>query len=463
MSNLYFLLLLEACTLTLVLGLNNEDSPSTLPSGYNEITPEEETHYTPRLDYRTPRWCYTLNLKNGEVSCFSPRGGNYHNTLGTRCEMSCDRGYRLLGRSSVQCMPNRKWSGTSYCRQVRCRVLPLILHGTYTCTNGVMVDSRCDFTCNPGYRLEAGHSRTCLESGRWSDTEPVCADRDPPKIQCPLSRVRLAEPGKLTARVTWNPPVVKDTADTRLTDVTLIGQAPGSEFEEGIHVVRYKVYDQARNKAACKFIVRIEVRRCPALKEPLHGYLSCSPGDNIYGSICEYHCEEGYERRGAPTRVCQFDRNWSGDAPKCFMMEINTDVRTSTALLAKFYRKRRLLVVSTPDTANQYYKLQKIMLERTECELNMRQVTVIELLGLPPREVGRIKDHTLDSQVIEGLRQALRISKAYFTMVLLDKHGIDRERFVEPTTSEELYSLIDDYLLNEEERERLEKYRDVCD
>lgn len=60
-------------------------------------------------------------------------------------------------------------------------------------------------------------------------------------------------------------------------------------------------------------------------------------------------------------------------------------------------------------------------------------------------------------------RQALHISTAYFTMVLLDEYGVDRERYINPTSSDELYSYIDDYLLTEEERERLEMNRDFCD
>lgn len=60
-------------------------------------------------------------------------------------------------------------------------------------------------------------------------------------------------------------------------------------------------------------------------------------------------------------------------------------------------------------------------------------------------------------------RQALHISTAYFTMVLLDEYGVDRERFVNPTTSDELYSYVEEYLLNEEERERLELNKDFCD
>ncbi|MEQ2184863.1 hypothetical protein GOODEAATRI_012365 [Goodea atripinnis] len=48
-------------------------------------------------------------------------------------------------------------------------------------------------------------------------------------------------------------------------------------------------------------------------------------------------------------------------------------------------------------------------------------------------------------------------------MVLLDELGVDRERFIVPVSSEELFSYIDSFVLEEEERERLEVHRDFCD
>ncbi|KAM4621776.1 sushi repeat-containing protein SRPX2 isoform 2-T2 [Polymixia lowei] len=373
----------------------------TTDSSYNEVASEED--YAPRLDYNNPQWCHSPRLANGEVTCFSPRGGNYRSTLGTRCEMSCDRGYRLVGKASIQCTNSRRWSGTAYCRQVRCHVLPLILHGRYTCTHGFVADSRCDFTCHPGYRIEAEHSRTCLAGGSWSGTEPVCSDYDPPKIKCPLSRVKVADPGKLTARVSWDPPVATDTADKTL-DVVLVGQGSDSDFKEGVNIVRYKVYDQARNRAGCKFIVRVEVKRCPALKPPMHGYLTCSSDQNNYGAVCEYHCDGGYERRGTSSRVCQFNRSWGGAPAECVPMEFKSDVKTASALLDQFYEKRRLLIVSAPNISDEDYKMQNIMIQKSDCGLDLRHVTVIELLGSPPREQGRIKEKQLESEVVEGLR-----------------------------------------------------------
>ena len=42
-----------------------------------------------------------------------------------------------------------------------------------------------------------------------------------------------------------------------LCRVILVGQEPNTAFKEGSTVVRYKVYDLARNRAGCKFIVRV--------------------------------------------------------------------------------------------------------------------------------------------------------------------------------------------------------------
>lgn len=43
-------------------------------------------------------------------------------------------------------------------------------------------------------------------------------DIDPPKIKCPNVKDKWAEPGKLTARVTWDTPEGVDTADGILTE-----------------------------------------------------------------------------------------------------------------------------------------------------------------------------------------------------------------------------------------------------
>lgn len=64
--------------------------------------------------------------------------------------------------------------------EIRCHVLPAVLRGTYVCSAGVQMDSRCDYTCLPGYQLEGDRSRICMEDGRWSGSEPICVGKFSP-------------------------------------------------------------------------------------------------------------------------------------------------------------------------------------------------------------------------------------------------------------------------------------------
>ncbi|XP_054852439.1 sushi repeat-containing protein SRPX2 isoform X3 [Eublepharis macularius] len=364
----------------------------------------EETPQVSLPEYRVPQWCHRLNIYHGEATCYSPRGGNYLSSMGTRCELSCNRGYRLIGQRSIQCLPNRRWSGITYCRHI-----------------------------------------------------------EPPKLRCPESRERIAEPDKLTTTVYWDPARATDTADGIIKHVTLHGPEPGSEFPEGEHVIRYTVYDQAYNRATCKFAVRVQVIRCPVLKPPEHGYLSCTSAGNNYGATCEYHCDGGYERQGAHLRVCQSTRQWSGSQPRCTPMQINVDVNSVASLMDQFYDKRRLLIVSAPDPSDRYYKMQNSMLQQATCGLDLRHITIIELVGLPPHEVGRIHEHRLSDNIIEGLRQFLHITRSRFNMVFVGKDGVDRDRYIQPVTPEELFSFVDTYLLSSQEQLQREQNRDMCE
>ncbi|NWW54716.1 SRPX2 protein, partial [Pedionomus torquatus] len=408
---------------------------------------------------------------------------------GTRCELSGPRGSRLVGPSTVQCLLSRHWSGMAYCRQIRCHVLPAVLRGSYMCSAGVQMDSRCDYTCLPGYQLEGDRSRVCMEDGRWSGSEPICIDLEPPKIRCPDSRERIAEPGKLTATVYWDPPRVKDSADGIIKRVMLRGPEPGSEFPEGEHVIRYTAHDQAYNRASCKFTIRVQVRRCPILKPPQNGYISCTSDGNNYGATCEYLCEGGYERQGTNLRVCQSTQQWTGSQPLCAPMQINTAVSSAASLLDQFHEKRRLFIISAPDPSNRYYKMQISMLQvrrpsncpllptstlrtlssppscpqQAACGLDLRHVTTIELVGQPPREIGRIWEHQLSLGIIEELRQLLHLTCSHFNAVLLDKDGTDRERYISPISPDELFLFIDTYLLSEREAAQRVQSRDPCE
>lgn len=89
-----------------------------------------------------PFWCHSMRLTNGEATCYSPRGGRYRSTLGSRCEMKCDRGYKLLGQSSIHCLQSRRWSGTAFCRSTAPTLTsPSAAGACHRCSSAVFRDA----------------------------------------------------------------------------------------------------------------------------------------------------------------------------------------------------------------------------------------------------------------------------------------------------------------------------------
>ena len=54
---------------------------------------------------------------------------------------------------------------------------------------------------------------------------------------------------------------------------------------------------------------------CPPLRDPTFGRVRLS--GNTPGSTATYTCVDRYELDGEPTRTCQSNGQWSGDAPTC--------------------------------------------------------------------------------------------------------------------------------------------------
>uniref|UniRef100_A0A8C0MVW7 Sushi repeat containing protein X-linked n=1 Tax=Canis lupus familiaris TaxID=9615 RepID=A0A8C0MVW7_CANLF len=352
---------------------------------------DDEVGYS-HTRYKDTPWCSPIKVKYGDVYCRAPQGGYYKTALGTRCDIRCRKGYELHGSSQLVCQSNK----------------------------------------------------------RWSD-KVICKHMEPPRIKCPSVKERIAEPNKLTVRVSWETPEGRDTADGILTDVILKGLPPGSNFPEGDHKIQYTVYDRAENKGICKFRVKVRVRRCGKLNAPENGYMKCSSDGDNYGATCEFSCIGGYELQGSPARVCQSNLAWSGTEPTCAAMNVNVGVRTAAALLDQFYEKRRLLIVSTPTARNLLYRLQLGMLQQAQCGLDLRHITVVELVGVFPTLIGRIGAKIMPPALALQLRLLLRIPLYSFSTVLVDKHGMDKERYVSLVMPVALFNLIDTFPLRKEE------------
>ncbi|XP_023611136.1 sushi repeat-containing protein SRPX isoform X3 [Myotis lucifugus] len=358
-------------------------------SGDSPLEDDDMGYSHPR--YKDTPWCSPVKVKYGDVYCRAPQGGYYTTALGTRCDIRCQKGYELHGSSPLICQSNKRWSHKVICKQKRCPTLAMPANGGFKCVDGAYFNSRCEYYCSPGYTLKGERTVMCMDNKAWSGQPASCVDMEPPRIKCPSVKERMAEPNKLTVRVSWDTPEGRDTADGILTDVILKGLPPGSNFPEGDHKIQYTVYDRAENKGTCKFRVKVKA------------------------------------------------------------MNINVGVRTAAALLDQFYEKRRILIVSTPTARNLLYRLQLGMLQQAQCSLDLRHITVVELVGVFPALIGRIGAKIMPPALALQLRLLLRIPLYSFSMVLVDKHGMDKERYVSLVTPVALFNLIDTFPLRKEE------------
>ncbi|KAM4795383.1 sushi repeat-containing protein SRPX isoform 1-T1 [Rhinophrynus dorsalis] len=420
-------------------------------SGYSPVEDDEDLYARNRYSDRDTPWCSPIKVKNGHATCSNSYRSHYRTVRGTRCNIHCQKGFELHGASQVICQSDKRWSGKYACKHKRCPTLTMPLNGGFKCLDGAYYNSRCEYYCSPGYQLKGERVVTCMDSKVWSGKPASCVDLEPPRIQCPSIKEKIAEPNKLTARVFWDTPEGRDTADGILTDVTLKGLPSGTDFPEGDHKIQYTVFDRAGNKGSCKFNVKVRVRRCAKLNAPENGYIKCSGAGDNYGATCEYFCVGGYELQGSPARVCQFNLDWSGTEPTCSFMNINVGMRDAAEFLDQFYEKRRILIVSTPTAGDFYYRLQVGMLQQAQCGLDLRHVTVIELFGVYPTYIGRIGRRLLPPALGLQLRLLLRIPQNKFQMVVLDKHGVDKERYALPVPNTDLFTLIDTFPLRKDE------------
>uniref|UniRef100_A0A8C6U0W9 Sushi-repeat containing protein X-linked n=1 Tax=Neogobius melanostomus TaxID=47308 RepID=A0A8C6U0W9_9GOBI len=371
-------------------------------------------------------WCAPIKVKHGDVRCRTPRGEHHKN------------GYEVMS-PEVVCMANKRWSANYACSEIRCPKQNMPANGGYKCSGGSYFNSRCEFFCAPGFTLKGQRITTCQYTKMWSSGAPTCVDIEPPKIKCPTIKDKWAEPRKLTARVSWDTPEGMDTADGILTDVELKGRPPKSEFPEGLHKMSYTVFDRAGNKGTCRFTVRVRVRRCSPLFPPDNGYMKCDSDKDNYGASCEFKCTGGFDLTGSVARVCQYGLTWSGSDTICTPMNINVGVRSAAALLDQFYEKRRLLIISMTN------------LQPAQCGLDLRHVTVIEIVGTYPAQIGRIRHRLLTPGLALQLRLLLRIPQRSFQMVLMDKEGMDKQRYPFPVTAAELFTTIDTFPQRKEE------------
>lgn len=155
----------------------------------------------------------------------------------------------------------------------KCHSILFPVTGNMTCVDILepfSFGSRCNFTCQEGYRLRGEATLSCLASGKWSGPPPACTGGS-------LKTQHFLEKHK-TVALLWQ--------------------------KDGFH---------------------LPVVQCNSLRTPSSATMQCQDplGEYSYGSICISQCEEGFDLIGTNVTKCSSHGNWTDALPLCQGMRID--------------------------------------------------------------------------------------------------------------------------------------------
>ena len=235
--------------------------------------------------------CETLaDPANGDVD----QSGN---RPGSTATYTCVRGYELVGEDTRICQDNGEWSGEApRCRLITCETLADPANGDVD-QSGNRPGSTATYTCVRGYELVGEDTRICQDNGEWSGEVPHCR-----LITCET----LADPANGDVDQSDNRPGSTATY-TCVRGYELVGEDTRTCQDNG---------EWSGEAPRCRLIT------CETLADPANGDVDQS--DNRPGSTATYTCVRGYELVGEDTRTCQDNGEWSGEAPRCRLINCET-------------------------------------------------------------------------------------------------------------------------------------------
>ncbi|XP_039470371.1 coiled-coil domain-containing protein 80 [Oreochromis aureus] len=136
--------------------------------------------------------------------------------------------------------------------------------------------------------------------------------------------------------------------------------------------------------------------------------------------------------------------------------------------LLRFMSKRRLLLISAPSEDDYLFQQQLSAVRGQECPLGIRHFAVLKLIGTEGKASGTVELFPLNGRsqtevesltpdMVNNIREQLKINKDYFSMVVVGKDGDTKTWFPSPTWSlDNIYNLVDSMELRLQE-EKLQK------
>uniref|UniRef100_A0A7N4PW30 CUB and Sushi multiple domains 3 n=1 Tax=Sarcophilus harrisii TaxID=9305 RepID=A0A7N4PW30_SARHA len=218
---------------------------------------------------------------------------------------ACDRGFRLVGKSSAVCKKSpygyHAWDApVPACQAISCGIPKAPTNGGILTTD-YLVGTRVTYFCNDGYRLSSKELTTavCQSDGTWSNHNktPRCV-----VVTCPSINSFSLEHGRW--RIVNGSHYEYKTKVVFSCDPGYHGLGPAS-----IECLANGTWSWRNERPYC------QTGHCGVPELIVNGQVI---GENYgYRDTVVYQCNPGFRLIGSSVRICQQDHNWSGQLPSC--------------------------------------------------------------------------------------------------------------------------------------------------
>ena len=203
-----------------------------------------------------------------------------------------DSFYSIVGNQSITCNADGQWnSPPPNCTHIDCND-PGIPDNGERHGNDFSYNATVSFTCNNGYELSGYQMLTCEPEGKWDNKPPVCNI-----IYC-------------------NNPPVPDNATISMQSNSNFSFGSVVQFQCNVVGYEFVGYANITCEADGNWTNPLPVCTLIVCSTPVlqNGYII---GSYQYNSSIIFHCNDSYQLIGSSSAICQSNKSWSTEIPKC--------------------------------------------------------------------------------------------------------------------------------------------------
>ncbi|XP_043933073.1 complement component receptor 1-like protein [Protopterus annectens] len=150
-------------------------------SSNKKVVCQENSTWTELKITCTPKSCGSLpDVPHGSIQYSDDV------VFGSVALITCDEGYNIVGRNQRVCLADGWDHQNPECEPVKCDTPPEVVDGTFelgSSSQDIPVGTVATYKCKT-FQLIGNQIIHCTNSGKWSDSPPVCKD-----VKCPDPQV----------------------------------------------------------------------------------------------------------------------------------------------------------------------------------------------------------------------------------------------------------------------------------